>query len=158
MKPGHCLKGGNWGNEVGPRVGHAGLQIAERGSEMGDEGMRPLIASMQNGVLAAHSALKRGVPVALRGAGLSPAGERAGGGAGGWREGFIQGAECLGQRWQENQLPCGAVVVWVLGVSLLFLQVMFSPMQWLLPSISGPFCSFKTLLFSPGLTLALWLL
>lgn len=58
MKPGHCLKGGNWGNVVRPSVGHAGLEIAERGSETGDEGMRPLIASMQNGVLAAHSALK----------------------------------------------------------------------------------------------------
>lgn len=38
----------------------------------------------------------------------------------------------------------GAVVVWFRGVSSLFLQVMFFPLQLLLPSISGPFRLFKT--------------
>lgn len=74
-------------------MGHTGAEIAERGSEMGDQGMRLLLDTLQNGVLAARSALKRGVPMALHGAGLSPEGERAGPGAGGWREGFMQGAK-----------------------------------------------------------------
>lgn len=52
--------------------------------------------------------------MALRGAGLSPGGERAGPGAGGWRESFMQGAKRLGQWWQESQLPwsSGCLVSW----------------------------------------------